>query len=314
VQQIRRIVNTYFDTRGSYRRTARSIGREGQFMQFYRIVDRLGEGCKSPVQVAKELHPRWSGMLGLDTKVVKVRGEERFLLMAVDIVTQDAVDSWLATQESLVALELFLREVRDEVGYSPKLAVIDLDQTWRQAVESVFPNVPVQLCVVHFERIVDRIIPKLKRTPRQMELKQMVRDVLYAPDGDEARGALEGLLKRGGCFRDRKSKQVIGSLKENFELLTTHFRVEGSFRSNNAVESVNDKLGMKLWLIRGYKSVRTARNSLNLMVMHYRFNPFSSCRIKEHNGKSPLQLAGVDTSKLDWLVYSQKNPHVFNQL
>jgi transposase-like protein len=112
-------------------------------MQLYRIVDRLGESCKSPVQVAKELHPRWSGMLGLDTKVVKVRGEEMYLLIAVDIVTQDTVDYWLATQENLITLELFLKELRDEIGYSPKLAVIDLDQTWREAVETVFPYVPI---------------------------------------------------------------------------------------------------------------------------------------------------------------------------
>jgi transposase-like protein len=283
-------------------------------MQLYRIVDKLGEGCKSPVQVAKELRPGWSGMLGLDTKVVKVRGEERYLLIAVDIVTQDVVDSWLAAQESLVTLELFLKEVRDEIGYAPKLTVIDLDMTWRGAVESVFPYVPTQLCVVHFERIVDRIIPKLKRTPRQMEMKRMVRDVLYAPNENDAMRALDRLLKRRGYFRDKKSKQIINSLEENFDLLTTHFRVEGSFRSNNAAESVNDKLGMKLWLIRGYKKVRTARNSLNLMVMHYRFNPFSSCRIKEHNGKSPLDLAGVDTSRLDWIRYSQKDPHIFNAL
>lgn len=253
-------------------------------------------------------------MLGLDTKVVKVRGEERYLLIAVDIVTQDVVDSGLAAQESLVTLELFLREVRDEIGYVPNLVVIDLDQTWREAAESVFPYAPIQLCVVHFERIVDRVIPKLRRTPRQIELKQMVRNVLYAQSEQEARGALDRLLERRGYFRDKKSRQVINSLKENFELLTTHFRVKGSFRSNNAAESVNDKLGMKLWLIRGYKKVRTAKNSLNLMVMHYRFNPFMSCRIKEHNGKSPLDLAGVDTSRLDWIVYSQRDPSILKAL
>jgi transposase-like protein len=311
---IRDAVNTYYDTRGSYRRTSRSLKRKIGYTQLFRIIDKLGEGCKSPVEVSKELQPRWSGMLGLDTKVVKVRGEERYLLIAVDIVTQDVVDSWLAAQESLVALELFLREVRDEIGYAPKLVVIDLDMTWRGAVESVFPYVPIQLCVVHFERIVDRIIPKLKRTPRQMELKQMVRDVLYAPSENEALWALDRLLRRRGYFRDRKSRQVINSLQENFELLTTHFRIKDSFRSNNAAESVNDKLGMKLWLIRGYKTTRTARNSLRLMVMHYRFNPFSSCRIKEHNGKSPLDLAGVDTSRLDWIVYSQSNPSILRAL
>src|ERR1700733_2981138 len=59
IDLIRDAVNTYFDTRGSYRRTSKSIGYAISHTQLYRIVDRLGEGCKTPVEVAKELHPRW---------------------------------------------------------------------------------------------------------------------------------------------------------------------------------------------------------------------------------------------------------------
>jgi len=71
---------------------------------------------------------------------------------------------------------------------------------------------------------------------------------------------------------------------------------------------------MRLKMIRGYKRVRTARNSLKLIVMHYRFKPFSSCKKKEHNGKSPLNLAGVDTSNINWITYSQSDRSVLNAL
>jgi len=308
---VRKIVNAYYNTRGSYRRTSDDIENKLGFMRVFRIIDALGRGCKGPVQVARELHPKWSGFLGLDSKVVKIHGDEWLILVAVDLDTEDMVDFWLVKHEDSITLSHFLVELRDEIHYDPKMVVIDLDPAWKEAVESVFPDVPIQFCVVHFERIVDRIIPRLKRTPKQMALKEMVRDVLYAESEEEARAAKERLLKKRGYFTERKSRHVISSLMENFELLITHFRVKGSFRSNNSTESVNDKLKMKLWLIRGYKRVETARNSLKLMVMHYRFRKFSSsCSVKAHNGKSPLQLAGVDVSKLDWITYSQKDPSI----
>ena len=86
------------------------------------------------------------------------------------------------------------------------------------------------------------------------------------------------------------------------------------FRDNNITEGVNDKLQMKLFLIRGFKKEESARNTLKLIVMHYRFNPFCSCKIREHNGMSPLNIAGVDTSRLNWVTYSQKDKRTIGQL
>lgn len=308
-------MNTYFDTRGSYRRTADSINRKMRYGRIFRIIDALGRGCKGPVTVVKELNPRWSGMLGCDGKVIKIHGDEWVLLMAVDLGTQDVVDWRLVKHEDCPSIKPFLEEVRDEIGYDdPKEVVIDLDPAWREAVEDVFPYAPIQLCCTHFERIVDRTMPKLKRTPKQEELKGIVRSILYASSEDESTEAFNELTSRKGYFRDKKSSYVISSLKENYGRLITHFRVDDAFRSNNIAESVNDKIEMRLKMIRGYKRVRTARNSLKLIVMHYRFKPFSSCKKREHNGKSPLNLAGVDTSNINWITYSQSDRSVLNAL
>lgn len=285
-------------------------------MQIYRVINKLGEGCKDSVQIADELQPKWFGFLGCDGKVIKIHGEEWVLLTAVDLGTQDIVESTLAKGEDYISIDLFLRRVRDSIGYVPKEGVVDVDRAWMEAWKDVFPDVPLQLCVVHFERIVDREMPRRKRTQKQEHLKDMVRQVIYANDEASARQVLNEILelKRKRYFTGKKSLYIICSLNRNFEMLTTHFRVPGSFRDNNITESVNGKIQMRLYLIRGYKKVKSARNSLKLIALHYRFNPFSSCKNKEHNGRSPLNLAGVNTSKLDWITYSQKEPVMLNDL
>jgi hypothetical protein len=114
----------------------------------------------------------------------------------------------------------------------------------------------------------------------------MVRRVLYANSEDEAKQALEEIItkRKEKYFSDRKSLYIIGSLKNDFPYLTTHLRVADSFRDNNRTESANDGIQMRLNLIHAYKKYQTARNSLNMIAMHYRFNPFESCKDGERNG------------------------------
>lgn len=66
--------------------------------------------------------------------------------------------------------------------------------------------------------------------------------------------------------------------------------------------------------MRGYKKRESAWNSLKMVLMHYRFNPFESCKDSSRNGKCPLNFAAVDTSKLDWIEYSQRDRSVLREL
>ena len=179
-------------------------------MQVFRIVEKLGRGCKDAVEVANEFHPRWSGILGLDGKTVRVRGGKRIFASAVDLGTQDSVDSALVFIEDHPSLCPFLSEVRDGIRYAAKMIVIDDDRAWKAAVTTVFPDVPIQLCVVHFERVVDKILPKRKRTSEQEEFKEMVRRVLYAPSEEAAERAMEEILeaRKNGRFKGRKLTHI----------------------------------------------------------------------------------------------------------
>jgi hypothetical protein len=139
-----------------------------------------------------------------------------------------------------------------------------------------------------------------KGTPRQEKPKEMIRQVIYASDEVSARWVLNEMLesKRKRYFTDKKSLYIIHFLNRSFEMLATHFRIPDSFRDNNITESVNDKIQMRLYLIRGYKKIKSARNSLKLIALHNRFNSFSLYKNKEHNGRSPLNLAGVTPRSL----------------
>jgi transposase-like protein len=182
--------------------------------------------------------------------------------------------------------------------------VIDLDPAWIKAVREAFPRAPVQGCVVHIERIVDRVMPKRKRTLAQEELKALIRSVLYAKTLKDSRRAFHELMGRRHEWRDLPSVSAISTILDNYSLLTAHFRAKDSYRANNITESVIDKMETKLKVVRGFKRESTAANSLRLAIMHYRFNPFLSSKMG-NNGKSPLMLAGVDTRRIDWVAYSQ---------
>jgi len=151
------------------------MGVKPSHVQIFYWMDELGENCKGPIQIAKELHPVWSGCLGLDSKALKVSGLERYLLLAVDLGTQDAVNFEFVERENYDVFSRFLRQIRREIDYAPRIIVTDLDPSWFKAIRDIYPNVPIQGCVVHMERIIDRLMPKRNRTMKQEELKNLIR-------------------------------------------------------------------------------------------------------------------------------------------
>jgi len=299
----------YYDTRGSYRRVMnalhRRIGVKPSHVQIFRWMDELGENCKDAIQVARELHPHWSRCLGLDSKALKISGLERYLLLAADLGTQDAVNFALVERENYDVFSTFLREIKRKIGYVPRIIVTDLDPAWFKAIHHVYPDIPIQGCVVHMERIIDRLMPKRSRTMKQEELKILIRRFLYASSLIEANQSLREIKNRRDEWTDDGFRQAINSIIAHRKVLTTHLKVPESFRDNNITESIIDKVEMKLKMIRGFKKMNCARNSLKLAIMHYRFSPFLSSR-NGNNGKSPLMLAGVNTTDINWVTYSQR--------
>ena len=56
----------------------------------------------------------------------------------------------------------------------------------------------------------------------------------------------------------------------------------------------------------GFLGFGTAWNSLKLWIMNYRFHPFRCNRNRTPNGLSPMELAAVDISNINWVEFSQR--------
>lgn len=79
--------------------------------------------------------------------------------------------------------------------------------------------------------------------------------------------------------------------------------------TTNLNECYNGQLENRIFSIRGFESIKTCARYGNALILKRRFQAFTDCRgkFKHCNGRSPLQIAGVDTQKLgNWIRFSIK--------
>ncbi|HEX6579511.1 MAG TPA: transposase [Actinomycetota bacterium] len=284
-------------------RLGRRVGR----FTLNRWVDELGARAKTPVEVSAELGPTsWSGFLGVDGKAIFVAGDEAALLVGVDQGTHDVVHAVVADIEGEEAFERLVREAVSKGGYPLRGLVSDASPPFLAAHANYLARAPLQLCRIHASRRLDFTIPKAKRSPDaplRAELKDRVRAVLFATTEEEARRLFGDLLADRDRYQGLGRSDTIGAMERSFELYMTHHRVKGMPADANITENVIKQLGKKLRLMEGFASMESAEQFSRLLVGCYRFKRFTdSCR-RNDNGKSPLQLAGVDTKATDWLRF-----------
>lgn len=282
------------------RRFGRSVGR----VTLNNWVYELGGVAKTPLEVSAELQPQWGGFLGIDGKAIFVKGNKHCLLIGVDHPTQDLVHALVLEAETADGLARLETEVRLDAGYPLYGVVSDFAPGFAQAHRDHFGDVPFQACRVHFDRRLDSDIPKRSWTgkaPLYAELKDRIRAVLYADTLDEARALVSDLAAERFRFKHTGKVDTLRGLERNFDVYTAHHRVPGLPADNNVTENIIKQLNKKLRLIEGFESLESAERYVRLLVGCYRFKRFTdSCN---GNGKSPLELAGIDLRGLDWLTF-----------
>lgn len=277
-------------------------------------VERYGKNAKSPSEVAQELQPSWFGILGIDGKELKIKGQDFTLLIAQDLFTFDPVFFTLVEGENVEAGRRFFLVLRDVIKYPIQGVVSDLGRgrVFISLIEEIFPGVPHQACVVHFLRYVNMTLPKSKKSLYYKEnlfLRDAVANTLLAPDFNDAEESLQRLLTMKGIFKAHYHKRVMNSLIRHFDLLTAHLHHPFLLRDNNITENLIKQLNRKLKTSGGFKKLSSAYNFLKLWFIYYRFKPFTNSSQTHRNGKAPLELAKANIKNLDWLAFSQKNRH-----
>jgi len=299
----------YYDSKASYRDVARKLGIHRSTA--YRLIAGVSNNCKGPEQVNAELKPRWSGYLIVDGDAIDVGSGKKLLLLGVDSHSQDILYARLVNREDGASWTRFIGDIQHILGYTPPGVVSDGFPALIQGVRTVYPQCPRQLCVRHFEKDLShllryRFIQKRGHWRQNKRLLIAVHRLLYAHSLTGAQRQLEAILVDSG-FHQAGFSGIIRHIKKQFPHLVTHHHYASMPRTNSIIEGVISRLDERIDPADGYGSQQTCWATLKMLIMWYRFKQFTDCRKnnRHKNGKSPIQLAGVDTANINWIRYSQ---------
>lgn len=304
-------VRLYFDLCASYRDIGRYLHMRP--MTAYQKVIHMGLMSKSPLQVSQELKPNWPGYLIVDGDSIRVAHHKEHLLLGVDSHSQDIPHALLVKSEDGKNWTRLFRQVKQQLGLIPQGIVSDGDPAVLLARDSVYPKLPKQICVRHFHQDLTLLL-RYRFTQKPGHWRQIDRfleDVhwlLYAKSYPAAQQMLLAICADPG-YPKADLSHAIDILVERFPQLVTHHFHPGMPRTTNIAEGVISRLDERIEPADGFGSHQTCWATLKLLITWYRFKRFTDCgkKNKHKNGKSSLELAGVNIAKINWIRFSQKN-------
>jgi transposase-like protein len=297
----------YFVGRASYRNTAKILHIDR--MTAYTHIQAVCQRTKFPWELSQELTPTWSGYLLLDSDEVIVHNQHQYLLTAVDSATRDIPSALLMQHQGLSAWEQLL-DTLTAIHYPFKAIISDGFSSIISAVKNKHPHIPHQLCVKHFY---DETYRFFRYRPFHMHLDSkltnlfmdLLRPVLFAHSFAHHQGELNHLLNHPKLAH-LSFKEPIQRLRCYLPYLTRYLFDRNIPRTTNIIENVFSQLDLKLNPIIKFGSHESAWNTIKSVIAWYRFKKFSNCRkrYQYHNGKAPLELAGVTLKNTPWIYQS----------
>ena len=185
------------------------------------------------------------GVVYLDALYVKMRHEGRvenravYVAIGIDLEgRKDVLGLWTSGNEGAKFWLAVLTELKNRGGKDVLIACVDGLKGFPQAIESVFPEARVQLCIVHMVRASLNYVNWKERKQVATDLKGIYR----AANERQAAKELNDFIDRwGGKY------QAIGKLwKDNWDRVTPFFDFPAEVRriiyTTNAVESLHMSL------------------------------------------------------------------------
>jgi transposase-like protein len=178
----------------------------------------------------------------LDCIVVKVRQDKRvinkaiYLALGINMEGQkELLGMWLSENEGAKFWLNVLTELQNRGVNDILIACVDGLKGFPDAIQTVFPQTQIQLCIVHMVRNSVKYVPWKDYKPVTADLKRIYRSVTE----EEALQALAEFSERW----DEKYPQISRSWRSHWDNLNTLFNYPEDIRraiyTTNAIESLN---------------------------------------------------------------------------
>lgn len=310
--------------RASLRILARRYGKSKNTV--LKIIHRVTSHLPDSAAVQKKFLPRWSGILIMDGKVVRVydklstklkrsslsEDELRWMnkmrwLCGIDHGTGDLPHYALASSESRIDLVMYFQALK-EMKYPLIVVVCDGNPEIPHAAQFVFGNqVVIQRCTRHFLEDLRRLLPTEEDDPKErehlMRLIERIKSIIEARSIEDMLKWFSELKRECETYRSPIAKQMLKmflDIKENLCAHLLHPEL-GLPHTSNDIENLFKQLNLRLRSLGRFFHQMYARDYLNAWALLRRFTPFTDCKggRRHRNGKAPLTLAGCEIKNID---------------
>jgi transposase-like protein len=257
---------------------------------------------------------RSSGVIGMDEKYVLVPKNDKpatkmkrwmYVYLAVDVYTYDLLHIALYPHNTRDSAHAFLLALRTK-GYHPRVVVTDLRQDYGAVIAQVFSKAQHHECLFHAEQEIGRYLRKTwgrdyaTQQPEAEKLRAAVVHIFQARTKRTAQKRYLTLLEEKEDYLQRAPplQWVFAFLERHWTYLVNAVESNLVPATNNAVEMVIRRFDQHYQNFCGFESMQTAQTYLGVFEKVYRFTPFSRDARPEIRGKSPLQLAGYDVTRI----------------
>lgn len=255
---------------------------------------------------------RWSGILNVDGKYVKVKGYEKKIpfIYGIDFLIHDLPIGILVPSENEVAFLKFFILLK-QINYPLQIVISDDISPLKQALFKVYPKAKTQLCHTHYLENIRQDLRIRTEEKYQGFFYELITKIFTSIDDLKTKmNALFYLYNK--YAKDNPILQYIliqinNRQKELFNYQTINYCP----RTNNIIESFNSHLQGRLKSIKGFKSFHSADRWLNAWLIRRRTKPYTDCQgmFKKYNNKMPLEMSIKKQAK--WpMFYGSQEPEM----
>lgn len=273
----------------------RKLGNERgvSHAQLYAKVKKEMDALPENNWLTKEYCTRFSGILIVDGKYVKVKGYEHKMpfIYGLDYLTHDAVVCLLAPSENEEAFMRFFRYVKT-VGYPLRVAVTDDRSSLVPALSYHFPRAKHQLCHNHFVENIRTQLNIRTQPAHRLFFEALLSRIFIPRMSPHIRNLRLREVMMRHAQRDMVRQYILLDIFKRKTELFNYTNIPNCPKDTNLIELFNSHLEARLKSVKGFQSFESAARWLNAYVLRRRTKPFTDCskKFKHLNGKCSLQM------------------------
>lgn len=237
---------------------------------------------------------RWSGILNVDGKYVKVKGYEKKIpfIYGIDFLIHDLPNGILVPSENEVAFLKFFILLK-QMNYPLQIVICDDIAPLKQALLRVYPKAKIQLCLTHYLENIRNDLRIRTEEKYQEFFDELIAKVFTSTDDLKTKMNALFYLYNKYAKSNPILQYILIQINNRQKELFNYQTINYCPRTNNIIESFNSHLQARLKSIKGFKSFHSADCWLNAWMIRRRTKPYTDCRgmFKKYNGRMPLEMS-----------------------